>query len=117
MFNKIDEIYSEEGQILVRISRIRAEMPGFVLFGVSHTRAGGREGGREQGQPATTNNGETRGKTTKAGNRQESTQQAGRTKEGKAGGEKAHRNPTLARRRANSAKQTGNKAKHNPVLP
>jgi len=57
-------------------------MPG-VVWGFTHTQAGGRERGRRQGQPATTSNGEIRGKTTKAGNGQGSRQQADRTKEGK----------------------------------
>lgn len=49
---------------MVRISRIRAKMPGFV-WGFAHTQSGEgkrREGGREQGQPAATTKGETRGK-------------------------------------------------------
>ena len=62
---------------------VESELRCRVLFGASHTQAGGRERGRGQGQPATTSNGEIRGKTTKAGNGQGSTQQAGRTKEGK----------------------------------
>ena len=87
---------------MVRISRIRAKMPGFV-WGFAHTQSGEgkrREGGREQGQPATTTKGETRGKTTNAN------QQAKQRKEKRGWGEeKAHRSPTLAPRRANSAKQ------------
>ena len=77
----------------------------------THTRSV-RERGREQGQPATE---ETRGKnkqrqTIGKGN----TQQAGRTKKGKGGreGEEAHRSPTLAPRRANSAKQNRQQSKN-----
>ena len=81
-------------------------MPGFVWgFTHTHTQAGGRERGRGQGQPATSSNGEIRGKTTKAGNGQGSTtsrQNKGRkTLEGE---EKAQRNPTLARRKSKQRK-------------
>ena len=64
--------------------------------------------GREQGQPATTNKEERRGKTTKhTTSRQNKTR-----KEGKEWGEGARRNPTLARRRTNSAKQNRQQSKN-----
>ena len=52
----------------------------------SHTRTSReREGGTEQGQPATTKQKRNQSKTTKAENGKGSTQKAGRTKEGKGG--------------------------------
>ena len=71
-----------------------------------HTNRKGEGRGREQGEPVTTKQrGNKRKEQTTADNRQG--EQAGRTKNGKGRreGEEAHRNPTLARRKANSAKQ------------
>jgi len=54
----------------------------------THNREKGGGSGREQGQPATANNAETRGKTTKADNRLQAEgahNKAGRTKKEKGG--------------------------------
>ena len=89
------------------------------ILGVSHThkRVGGGEG-REQGQPATTNNGETRGANNKG--RQQAggahNKQAEQRKEGgEGGGKKAHRNPTLARKRAGTIKHNRQQSKTTAV--
>ena len=76
----------------------------------THKRRGGREGGKERGQPARTNNGKTR--ENNKGRKQAGEHTTSRQNKGKEWGKavkgstkEAHRNPTLARRRAISAKQ------------
>ena len=85
-------------------------------LGFSHTHIcrGGGEGGREQGQPATTNNGETKDNTTKAENKQREHTTSRQNKErkgGKAGGRKhTGTQPWHAKEQAPPS-TTGNKAK------
>lgn len=80
----------------------------------SHTRTSrGREGGTEQGQPATTKQKRNQSKTTKAENGKGSTQKAGRTKEGKGGegGGESTQDPNPGRQRSNSTKQNQQQSK------
>ena len=88
MSQKCDNILSLTVQVIEN-----TPTPTDLYFGILHMRASGwREGGREQGRPAATNNGKT-GEATKAKNRQgghtTSRQNKGRERGGRKG-EKAH---------------------------
>ena len=81
----------------------------------THTHKWGRgKEGREQGQPATTNNGETKDNTTKAENKQREHTTSRQNKErkgGKAGGRKHTRTQPWHAKEQAPPSTTGNKAK------
>jgi hypothetical protein len=85
-YQKCDNILSVSANEQVRKSK-KHQTQQICIFGFhTHTQAGGgKEGGNKDSQPQPTT-GKQKDKTTKAENRQGSTQHAGRTKEGKRGG-------------------------------